>query len=41
MAIFEIILRICMENIEFCGKRSKFYPKDVCLFSEKELNNYV
>ena len=28
---FKIILRICVKNIEFCGKISKFLPKR-CLF---------
>ena len=30
-SIFKIIIRICMKNIEFCGKTSKFLPKR-CLF---------
>ena len=41
------LIRICMKNVEFCGKRSKFLPKR-CLFifcifylNEKELNQQV
>ena len=30
-SIFKIIIRICMKNIEFCGKTFKFLPKR-CLF---------
>ena len=30
---FKIILRICVKNIEFCGKKSKFLPKNACSFS--------
>ena len=45
-SIFKIIIRICMKNVEFCGKTSKFLPKScLCLFifcifylNEKELN---
>ena len=44
-SIFEIIIRICMKNVEFCGKTSMFLPKR-CLFiffisylNEKELNH--
>ena len=43
-SIFKIIIRICMKNVEFCRKVSKFLPKR-CLFcsvffylNEKELN---
>ena len=25
-SIFKIIIRICMKNVEFCGKTSKFLP---------------
>ena len=46
-SIFKIIIRICMKNVEFCGKTSKFLPKR-CLFifcifylNEKELNQQV
>ena len=46
-SIFKIIFRICMKNVEFCGKTSKFLPKR-CLFifcifylNEKELNQQV
>ena len=46
-SIFKIIIRICMKNVEFCGKTSKFLPKR-CLFifcifylHEKELNQLV
>ena len=48
-SILKIIIRICMKNVEFCGKTSlSFYSKDVCLFifcifylNEKELNQQV
>ena len=30
-SIFKIIIRICMKNVEFCGKASTFLPK-ICLF---------
>ena len=43
-SIFKIIIRICIKNVEFCRKTSKFLPKR-CLFifcifylNEKELN---
>ena len=46
-SIFQIIIRICMKNVEFCGKTSKFLPKR-CLFifcifylNEEELNQQV
>ena len=47
-SIFKIIIRICMKNIEFCRKTSKFLPKR-CLFifssffylNEKELNQHI
>ena len=46
-SIFKIIIRICMKNLEFCRKASKFLPK-ICLFifcifyvNEKELNQQV
>ena len=46
-SIFKIIIRICMKNVEFCRKTSKFLPKR-CLFifcifylHEKELNQQV
>ena len=48
-SIFKIIIRICMKNVEFCGKTSKFLPKKCpCLFifcifylNEKELHQQV
>ena len=48
-SIFKIIIRICMKNVEICGKTSKFLPKScLCLFifcifylNEKELNQQV
>ena len=48
-SIFKINIRICMKNVEFCGKISKFLPKRyLCLFifcifylNEKELNQQV
>ena len=45
-SIFNIIIRICMKNVEFCRKTSKFLPKRclfVCLFVcfEKEFNQQV
>ena len=46
-SIFKIIIRICMKNVEFCRKTSKFLPKRclfiLCIFylSEKELNQQV
>ena len=46
-SIFKIIIRICMKNVEFCRKTSKFLPKR-CLFifcifylNEKELKQQV
>ena len=46
-AVFKIIIRICMKNVEFCRKTSTFLPKR-CLFifciyylNEKELNQQV
>ena len=46
-SIFKIIIRICMKNVEFCRKTSKFLPKR-CLFifcifylNEKELNQQL
>ena len=46
-SIFKIIIKICMKNVEFCGKTSKFLPKR-CLFifcifylNEKEFNQQV
>ena len=45
--IFMIIIRICMKNVELCGKTSKFLPER-CLFifyvfysNEKESNQQV
>ena len=32
-SIFKTIFRVCMKNVEFCGKTSKFLPKDACSFS--------
>ena len=46
-SIFMIIIRICMKNVEFCGKTSKFLPKRCvfifCIFylNQKELNQQV
>ena len=47
MSIFKIIIRICMKNVEFCRKTSKFLPKR-CLFifcifylNEKELKQQL
>ena len=48
-SIFKIIIRICMKNVKFCGKTSKFLPRRcLCLFifcifylNEKELNQQV
>ena len=46
-SIFKIIIRICMKNVEFCGKTSKFLPKRCvfifCIFylNQKELNQQV
>ena len=46
-SIFNIIIRICMKNVEFCMKTSKFLPKRCllifCIFylNEKELNQQV
>ena len=46
-SIFKIIIRICMKNVEFCRKTSKFLPKR-CLFmfcifylNEKKLNQQI
>ena len=46
-SIFKIIIRICMKNVAFCRKTSKFLPKR-CLFifcifylNEKEFNQQV
>ena len=47
-SIFKIIIRICMRNVQFCRKTSKFLPKR-CLFifffffylNEKELNQHI
>ena len=46
-SIFKIIIKICMKNVKFCRKTSKFLPKR-CLFifcifylNEKELNQQV
>ena len=48
-SIFKIIIRICMKNVAFYEKTSKFLPKRcLCLFifcifylNEKELNQQV
>ena len=46
-SIFKIIIRICMKNVEFCRKTSRFLPKRwlfiFCIFylNEKELNQQV
>ena len=45
-SIFKIIITICLKNVEFCWKTSKFLPKrclylfSFCIFCliEKELN---
>ena len=46
-SVFKIIISICMKNIDFCGKTSKFLSKR-CLFifcifysNEKQLNQQV
>ena len=46
-SIFKIIIKICLKNVEFCWKTSKFLPKR-CLFvfcifylNEKVLNQEV
>ena len=45
--IFKIIIRICMKNVEFCRKTSKFLTKRslfiFCIFylNEKKLNQQV
>ena len=46
-SVFNIIISICMKNIDFCGKTSKFLSKR-CLFifcifclNEKQLNQQV
>ena len=45
--VFKIIIRICMKNVEFCRKASKFLPKRCllifCIFylNEKKLNQQV
>ena len=46
-SVFKIVIKICMKNVEFCRKTSKFLPKR-CLFifcifylNEKELNQQV
>ena len=46
-SVFKIIIRICMKNVEFCWKTSKFLTK-ICLFifcifylNEEELNQQV
>ena len=46
-SVFKIIIRICIKNVEFCRKTSKFLPKR-CLFifcvfylNEKKLNQEV
>ena len=49
ISIFKIIIRICMKNVEFGGKTSKFLPKRclrlfiICIFylNKKELNQQV
>ena len=46
---FKIIIRICVKNVEFCGKTSKFLAKRYlhlfifCIFylNQKELNQQV
>ena len=46
-SIFKIIIRICMKNVEFCGKTFKFLPKRwlfvFCVFylTEKEFSQQV
>ena len=46
-SVFKIVIKICMKNVEFCRKTSKFLPKR-CLFifcifylNEKELSQQV
>ena len=45
--VFKITYRICLENVEICGKTSKFLSKRwlliLCIFylNEKELNQHV
>ena len=45
--VFKITYRICLENVEICGKTSKFLSKRwlliFCIFylNEKELNQQV
>ena len=49
LSIFKIIITICLKNVEFCWKTSKFLPKrclylfSFCIFCliEKELNQQV
>ena len=31
-SIFKVIIKICMKNVEFCGKTSKFLSKR-CMFT--------
>ena len=46
-SIFKITIKICMKNVEFCNKTSKYLPKRCllifCIFylNEKELNQQV
>ena len=46
-SIFKIIIRICIKNVEFCRKTSKFLPKRCLLifcilyWTEKKLNQQV
>ena len=46
-SVFKIVIKICMKNVEFCRKTSKFLPKRclliLCIFylNEKELNQQV
>ena len=46
-SIFKVIIRVCMKNVELCGKKSKFLPKRYLLifcilyWNERELNQQV
>ena len=46
-SVFKITISICLKNVEFCGRTSKFLSKRclfiLCIFylNEKELNQQV
>ena len=40
-SIFKIIIRICMKNVEFCRKTSKFLSKRCLLILIKNLENEI